>query len=212
MATASVTSSRTVPRVPTDDKDFPSEGAAFVDLDGDGVTELVQAKIDSAGQLQTRAWLNRTGRPSSRASRTAWRSQATSRTPSSRRPTRRRSREPTRTPDSKRSSVAGDDVLHDAAAGGGVGVRRGRHGDRHEVHDQLPVPTAARKRSRTRPQGFAKMREIDDRSVTAATPVTARPRNDVRQIYPYTGLPTTVHRYVGIGGVPPAGVPTSLLQ
>jgi RHS repeat-associated protein len=49
---------RLTPRVPTEDENYKSTGRAWVDLDGDGVTDLVEAS-DATGQLVSHAWLNR---------------------------------------------------------------------------------------------------------------------------------------------------------
>src|SRR5262249_26304703 len=50
-----------VPEVPTEH--VPDLGAAFVDLDGDGILDLVQRGRSKGGQEQSLAWLNKFTRP-----------------------------------------------------------------------------------------------------------------------------------------------------
>ncbi|HXU01822.1 MAG TPA: FG-GAP-like repeat-containing protein, partial [Polyangia bacterium] len=49
---------RLTPRVPTEDENYKNKGRAWVDLNGDGVTDLIEAS-DDTGQFVSHAWLNR---------------------------------------------------------------------------------------------------------------------------------------------------------
>src|SRR5262249_32170112 len=63
------------------------------------------------------------------------------------------------------------------------------------------------------PQGFAKVTVIDDRPVNE-TDTTSKlvVETTFGQIYPYTGLPTSVTKSIAIGGLPPDGTLKQLTQ
>ena len=180
-----------VPIVPTDDKDFPSEGAAFVDLDGDGVTDLVHAKMVS-GQLVSNAWLNRfkppviksfpngLARPSEVTYAVITTAAAQAETYLDTAPTPELGTTFFATPLRVVQSVRAED-----------GTASGTLFQTDYVYESLRASAHGRG-----PQGFAKVTAVDKRE--GSNPAGWRfTETRYSQVYPYTGVPLEVRRSVG---------------
>ena len=191
---------RRVPMVPTEDKDFPSEGGAFIDLDGDGVTDLVQAKMTSSG-LQSAAWLNRfkpptikkfpngLARPTEVTYDVITKAGAQTTSPQAIRTYTDLSTQPDVgmtyfiTP----LRVVASTLSEDGTASGTM------------FTTQYQYESMRGSRWGRGPQGFAKVRVIDSRQFNVYPIEKKITETTYAQFYPYTGMPTRVEKYDSFG-------------
>ncbi|HXU04593.1 MAG TPA: FG-GAP-like repeat-containing protein, partial [Polyangia bacterium] len=197
---------RRVPIVPSENKRFRGQGAAFIDLDGDGLADIVQGmKNDSSGVATLRAWLNRF-RP---AVITRFPNGLARPTTASYLPITTSAAQGTGTgayTDSAPEPVAGTTffmtplrVVWQVDAEDGTAT--GRPYQTNYQYSALRASAVGRG-----PQGFGRVRAIDQRQISASDPDARHVTDTIyNQIYPYTGSPRMVLRWLALGGLPPTG-------
>jgi len=197
---------RLTPRVPTEDKDFPAEGVAFVDLDGDGVTDLVQGK----GNVARNAWLNRYRPPVikrfpnglARPSEVTYSVITTeeAKTAGTYRDTATAPEAGTTffiTPVRVVESVSAED-----------GTATGTMFTTTYVYDRMRGSAYGRG-----PQGFSQVTAIDGRRVSDTDSDSRKvTETTYAQFFPYTGMPLSVSRYIALGGLSGTRVDLNVTQ
>jgi RHS repeat-associated protein len=186
---------RRVPIVPTEDKDFPSEGAAFIDLDGDGVTDLVQAKNGSPA----RAWLNK------------FRPPVIKRFPNGLAQPNEVTYAAITTEAAKLDGTYDDTAIRPeagmtffitpvrvvASVSAEDGTAFGTTFTTTYRYDRMRGSAFGRG-----PQGFGAVTAIDGRNVIDGDAGSRKVTVTIyEQVFPYTGMPKQVERYVALGGI-----------
>jgi RHS repeat-associated protein len=187
---------RRVPVVPTADKDFASPGAAFVDLDGDGVTDLVRSTLAS-GTLVSNAWLNKYRPPTiyvfpnglAEPSVVGYQVITTA---AAQDPTYGIYSDPEPAPGAGTTFfMAPLRVVGQVSQDSGLGAGNSFYTTYH--YESLRGSAYGRG-----PQGFAKVTAVDERQLTPADPYAHRvTETTYYQSFPYTGLPQSVTQSIG---------------
>jgi len=212
-----------IPIVPSDDPKFTlgsgfhadgvnpfdgrNSGAAFVDLDGDGVLDLVKAHHavsgsgSDSGVLVSSAWLNKfkppiiSKFPNALAEKTEV-TYAVISTAAAQVPGGTYNDSPDLAPGTRYLSIPLRVVASVAADDGRELGTKSR-----TTYQYQTLRGSAHGRG---PQGFQRIEATDAAMVTT--------RTTYAQIYPYTGMPTSVVRYLNLGGRVPAGLPVLLTK
>src|SRR5581483_3154970 len=173
-----------------------------------GVTDLVEATQNSSGQLQSKAWLNRFRPPTIKhfPNGLAQPSEVTYAVITTALAQTAPANGIATYSDTAAAPAAGTmfymtpmRVVASIAAEDGTAT--GTMFTTDYQYSRLRASTAGRG-----PQGFQLIRAIDNRHVTDADILSRKvTETTYAQVYPYTGMPLRVVRYVNIGGAPPSG-------
>jgi RHS repeat-associated protein len=186
---------RTVPGIQTEGG--PDNGTVFLDLDGDGITDIAKA---STTESSLGSWLNKTRPPViiKFPNGLARKSEVTY--------------EVITTPAAQTSSapIYSDTLPVEAGTSRMIvpmrvvaslwvedGTGTGQLAETKYQYEALRASKAMRG-----PQGFKRVTVTDPAQIATVTTYA--------QVYPYTGLPTSVVRRYNLGGAPPAGTPVTL--